>query len=89
MQLKQEFSSALVVQVVPVEHVQLSKVENSCHTKWHSTQSMCLSGVAAKPTAKPAVGEPIPVTPVEHVQLFKVEYSHQEKWHTKHVSQRT
>ena len=54
------------------------------------TQSMCLSGaaakpaakVAAKPAAKPAAGEPIPVAPVEHVQLFKVKYSHQRKWYT-------
>ena len=48
-----------------------------------------LGKVAAKPAAKPAAGEPIPVTPVEHVQLFKVEYSCHKKWHTEHVSQWT
>ena len=57
------------------------------------TQSMCLSGAAAKPAAKvaakPAAGDPIPVTPVEHVQVFKVEYSCQKKWHAEHVSQWT
>ena len=72
-----------------------SKSENPARKS--GTQSMCLSGAAAKPAAKvaakpaaePAAGEPIPVTPVEHVQRFKVEYSCQKKWHTEHVSQWT
>ena len=36
MHLKQQFSGLLVVQVVPVEHVQLFKGEYSCQKKWHT-----------------------------------------------------
>ena len=70
-----------------------SSSKSNTHTRKSGTQSVCLTGAAAKPAAKvaakPAAGEPILVTPVEHVQLFKVEYSHQKKWHTEHVSQWT
>ena len=52
---KQQFSGVLVFQVVPVEHVQLFKVESSCQKKWHTervsqwsySQTCCYGGSQA------------------------------------------